>query len=471
MAFVLIRNAQIWQHDPTHLRTDVRVEGSFIAAMGSLETRPGETVIEAEGAALLPGLHDHHIHLAALAGAQNSVACGPPDVADEAGLAAALKRPGTGWLRGIGYHESVAGLLDARQLDEWVPHRPLRIQHRSGRMWFLNSLALDELLQHAPPPPGLERGAQDYTGRLFDEDTWLRIAMKSVPPRFGEVSEQLAAFGITGVTDMSPANDPPMAAHFKAEQAAGRLNQNCLLAGSLALADFEFAANLALGHAKLHLHEAALPDLEATISFVRQAHDQGRGVAVHCTTECELVFALAAFDTAGSRRGDRIEHSGITPDSALSEIKRLGLWAVSQPHFISERGDQYRDQVEGRDLPLLYRLRSFLTAAIPLAGGSDAPFGAPDPWASMAAAVSRTTRSGLKIGADEALTAEEALTLFLADPHDLTLQRRIEPGARADLVLLDRPWGQARLRLSASDVRMTIGGGVILYNRVDQAPV
>jgi predicted amidohydrolase YtcJ len=262
-----------------------------------------------------------------------------------------------------------------------------------------------------------------------------------------------------------------MAAHFCAEQGAGRLKQNCILAGSLALADFEFAGKLALGPAKLHLHEAALPDLEATIYFVRQAHDQGRAVAVHCTTECELVFALAVLESAGSQLGDRIEHAGIAPDSALSEMKRLGLWAVSQPHFIAERGDQYSEQVEKRDLPLLYRLRSFLSAGVPLAGGSDAPFGAPDPWASMAAAVSRTTRSGFKMGADEALSAEEALALFLADPHDLTRRRRIEPGARADLVLLDRPWEQARLRLSESDVRMTIGGGDILYNRVDQAPV
>ena len=34
-----------------------------------LRPRPGEQVIEADGAALLPGLHDHHLHLASLAAA------------------------------------------------------------------------------------------------------------------------------------------------------------------------------------------------------------------------------------------------------------------------------------------------------------------------------------------------------------------------------------------------------------------
>jgi predicted amidohydrolase YtcJ len=464
---MLIRGAEIWQRGIG----DVRIVEGRIASVGALELQTGETLIEAAGSLLLPGLHDHHIHLAALAVTQSSVACGPPDITDEAGLAAALNRPGSDWLRGIGYHESVAGVLTVHQLDEWLPHRPLRIQHRSGRMWFLNSLALEKLLQHSAPPPGLERDQAGYTGRLFDEDAWLRTAMGSVPPDFADVSAHLATLGITGVTDMSPANDPLMAAHFRSQQGAGHLKQSSLLAGSLPLAKFEFGGWLALGPAKLHLHEAALPDLDEVIRFVRQAHDQGRGVAVHCTTECELVYALSVLDSGGTQRGDRIEHAGITPDTALVEMKRLGLWAVSQPHFIAERGDQYAKAVEPRDLPLLYRLRSFLRAGVPLAGGSDAPFGAADPWAATAAAVSRTTGSGRVIGPDEALSPEEAVALFLADPHDLTRQRRIEAGARADLVLLDRPWQDARSRLSASDVRLTIAGGTIIHNRIDQTPV
>ena len=36
-------------------------------------------------------------------------------------------------------------------LDRLVPDRPLRIQHRSGRMWLLNSAALSELLDRGRP--------------------------------------------------------------------------------------------------------------------------------------------------------------------------------------------------------------------------------------------------------------------------------------------------------------------------------
>ena len=40
---------------------DVRL-GLQVEAIGVLEPLPGEQVIEGRGDALLPGLHDHHIH-------------------------------------------------------------------------------------------------------------------------------------------------------------------------------------------------------------------------------------------------------------------------------------------------------------------------------------------------------------------------------------------------------------------------
>ncbi len=75
------------------------------------------------------------------------------------------------------------------------------------------------------------------------------------------------------------------------------------------------------------------------------------------------------------------------------------------------------------------------------------------------------------MGRDEALTPEAALTLFLADPADLAIERRIEAGAPADLCLLDRPWCEARDRLLAVDVRASWIGGSVVHDRVDQAPV
>ena len=461
---MLIRNAEVWGHG----RADVLIEDGRIAQVLPSLSTSGRRIIEAHGAALLPGLHDHHIHLAALAAKRASVWCGPPQVTTRDQLAQALARPGDGWIRGIGYHDSVMGLPSAAELDELVPSRPLRIQHRSGRMWLLNSAALEMLLQKGSPPPGLEIEAGSYTGRLFDEDDWLRITLAAAPPAFAAIGAELARYGITGITDMTPRNDPAMAAHFAAEMASGALPQHVVLAGALSLADA--SGPWRLGPAKLHLHESALPDFDAAAAFIAAAHAQDRGVAVHCVSEVELVFALAAFEAAGTRRGDRIEHASVASDELVARIAALGLQVCVQPHFIAERGDDYLRDVEPRHHAELYRLRAFADAGVALAGGSDAPYGLPDPWTAMAAAVMRRTPAGVAIGADEALSPEEALALYLADPADLTRQRSITVGAPADLCLLDHPWDEARGALAADRVRATWISGRLVHDGIDQAP-
>ena len=493
---VLIRGAEVWGLG----LADVRIEDGVIAGIDQLEspsasgeglgwglsgsgddaaigqTPPpapplkGRGVIDAQGAALLPGLQDHHIHLAGLAARAASVWCGPPEIESAEALVARLKaQPGTDWLRGIGYHESVMGLPDAKALDQLLPHRPLRLQHRSGRMWLLNSPALAALLTRAAPPPGLERDGGGFTGRLFDEDQWLRDALGSTPPDFAAVSAMLGRYGVTGFTDMSPRNDVAMAAHFAAQHKSGSLQQNCWLAGELSLG-FAPAASWHMGPAKLHLHEAALPAFDEAAEFIEAAHGQGRAVAVHCVSEVELVFTLALFEAAGALPGDRIEHGSIASPELTARIASLGLAVCVQPHFVHERGDRYVLDVEPRHHGDLYRLASLKAAGIALAGGSDAPFASADPWAAMAAAVSRQTREGQVIGADEALTPEQALELYLAAPGDLTRQRHLAVGEPADLCLLTRPWAAAREGLSSDLVRATVIAGRLVYDCIDQPP-
>jgi predicted amidohydrolase YtcJ len=459
---VLIRNAEVWGAGSA----DVRIEDGRVSGIGIIPPRPGESAIDAAGGLLLPGLHDHHLHLAALAAQRSSVRCGPPEVHTHNDLAAALAVPGEGWIRGIGYHESVMGLPTSAELDRLVSDRPLRIQHRSGRLWLLNSRAVAELLAQAAAPPGLDRAK----GHLFDEDRWLRETLRSAPPRFSEAGMALAAWGVTGLTDMSPANDPAMADHFAAQIAAGQLPQRLVLAGTLALAAAQ-PRGWRLGPAKLHLHEAALPDFAQTVAFVSAAHEQGRAVAVHCVSEVELVFALAVIEDAGTRSGDRIEHASVASNELIGRIADLGLAVCAQPLFVRERGDAYLRDVEPRHHAELYRLRSFLDAGIALAGGSDAPFGSADPWVAMAAAVARRTASGQVLGPTESLTPDEALALYLADPRDLTRERRLAPGEPADLCLLDRTWAAARTGLGAVQVRATWVSGRLVHNGVDQPPV
>ncbi|HZU78493.1 MAG TPA: hypothetical protein VE991_01145, partial [Acidimicrobiales bacterium] len=130
-------------------RLDLRIRaGTIEAAAPTLDLAPHEDVLDVGGCLVLPGLHDHHLHLRALVAAGRSVAVGPGDVAGRAGLARALAAAPVdrrGWRRAIGYHESVAGDLDRRVLDDLAPGGPVRLQHRSGAMWVVNSAGVTAL--------------------------------------------------------------------------------------------------------------------------------------------------------------------------------------------------------------------------------------------------------------------------------------------------------------------------------------
>ena len=459
---LLIRNASLL----SGRRVDLRLAGGRISALAQVGSDEGGTTIDAGGGLLIPGLHDHHIHLAATAAAWRSVRCGPPEVTDSPSLIRALTGASSDWLRGIGYHESVAGLLERSWLDRVAGHRPVRIQHRGGRMWFLNSAAVDLLLASGrTPPAGLDR----ESGRLFDGDAWLRDVLASAPLSLASVGTALARYGITGVTEMGPNNASDDHAMLSRQQDEGMLPQRVVLAGREELANQPYSDRLLLGPVKLHLHDADLPPLDALVRRIAGAHGQDRGVAIHCVTLAELVLALAALREAGVHSADRIEHASVATDAQVEEMASLQLAVSAQPLFVFERGDAYRRDIPESEWPLLYRLRALTDAGIPLAGSSDAPYVAPDPWAAIDSAMTRRTREGHPLGPAEALTAERALALYLADPLDVRTCRMVSVGAPADLCLLDRNWQDARIRPSASYVRMTLIGGTIVHDR--DAPV
>ncbi|NMG00717.1 amidohydrolase family protein [Aromatoleum toluolicum] len=472
---LLIRDAEL----QSGARVDVRLAAGRIEHIApGLQPRDGEAVIEARGRALSVGLHDHHLHLMAHAAALESLPCGNPVIGCVTGFAelllmrARMEDPtAPGWIRGVGYHEGVAGPIDRRWLDAVAPRVPVRIQHRSGRLWILNTCALrrlgvDENDTESNRETPLERIDGRLTGRLFDGDDWLRARLAGTYPSLARTSETLARLGVTGVTDAGARNGRSEFAHFVAERRDGRLKQDVLVMGSAELDRLADAPGIRVGPTKLYLRDAELPPFEDFCHAIARSHAARRPVAIHCVTRGELIFATAALRQCGPMRGDRIEHASVAPPEALELLRDLNLTVVTQPHFVLERGDSYLDEVAPEDLPWLYRGRGFVQAGIPLAAGTDAPCGDLNPWTTMAAAVSRRTRKGSLIGPDEALSPAEALALFTGDANDPGGPARgIESGAPADLCLLDRSWEAALGDLAAVGVDATIKDGRAIWRR------
>ncbi len=501
---------------------DVRIVGDRIAEIQPhLAARAGDQVLDGGGGTLIPGLHDHHVHLRAWAAAASSVAVGPPEVRSVADLERRLRTapgaPGT-WIRAVGYHESVAGHLDRAFLDRLVPDRPLRVQHRSGVLWVLNSQALGAVglggvavsptaavlggrqrsrvdttalrldATDAPSPPsGVELDlAGKPTGRVWRSDRWLHAQLAaagaSQPLDLATISRRGAAAGITGFTDATPDQDEDgLDALARAQQEGSILQRLHLMVSPRASfgpspngasvhdpATGEWQGSLgrrslvSWGPVKLLLDDDRLPPFDALATLVRDAHERGQPVAVHCVTRTQAALTVAVFGAAGVRPGDRMEHGAVLGLDLLPTVRALGLTVVTQPGFVLERGDRYLADIEPVDLADLWRLGSLLDAGVPLAASTDAPFGPDDPWAIIAAAAARRTPEGHLLGPSERVSPRRALALFGGEPARPAIGRVVTPGAVADLVVLAGSLDDA-LAVGAPSVLATVVAGAVVH--------
>jgi predicted amidohydrolase YtcJ len=454
---LLIRNVEIGG-GPLQ---DVRIEAGRVVGIGHSLGRAVDD-LDGQGGALIPGLCDHHIHLFGLAAQADTVML--DGVVGASGLQARIStalatRPAGDWVRAMGYHEAMAGDLTSEDLDRLAPHHRLRIQHQTGALWILNSLALESLADGIHPP-GLELDCEGRpTGRLWREDRWLRARIGAEPPRLAPVGRTLAAYGITAVTDASVTTDADAADRLARAHRAGALPQRLtLMSGGELIAPPDGA--FAVGPVKVLLDDHALPEFDDFVGRIGSARAWGRNVAVHCVTAAELALSLAAFETAGTRHGDRIEHGGVIPRAAIDRLRALNLTVVTQSAFVRERGDRYLADVDPADLDDLYRCGSLLAAGIPVAGSSDAPYASPDPWLGMATAMDRLSGGGQSLGAGEAITGAAALALYLDEPgYPGCGGRAVTIGDTADLCLLKRPIREVTRTPHADSVRATFIGG------------
>jgi predicted amidohydrolase YtcJ len=308
------------------------------------------------------------------------------------------------------------------------------------------------------------------TGRIWRGDAWLRAQLGSEPPPLAPIGRQLAAYGVTQLTDATVTTDAETAARLAAAHRAGQLPQRLMLMSGGALETPPDAA-FAVGPVKVLLDDHALIDLDDFVSRIQQARAWGRPVAVHCVTAGELALTLAAFHAAGAGPGDRIEHGGVIPGAAIAEIRALSLTVVTQAAFVRERGDRYLAEVDPADQPDLYRCASLIAAGVPVALSSDAPYASPDPWAGIAAAADRQTARGQALGPDERIDAGTALAMYLGAPDaPAGPPRRVRVGARADLCLLRLPLIEAVRQPSADLVRATLIAGQPVYDADRSAP-
>lgn len=428
------------------------------------------TILDCAGCAVIPGIVDAHCHLLASAAASVRVDCRPAATGDVNAIVDALRRAAASsdhWVRGHGYDDSTVGLgrhLSRSDLDRVSTVRPVRVEHRSGHACVLNgrALVMVGIDRQTPNPPGgviVRDHHGEPTGLLLEMSDWLRRRAGEPNDRspgasddaLRNVGQRMLAYGITGVTDAGPDNGLDRWRYFEAATGSGALPLRLtMMAGwdrleEMREAGLGYGATsspglVTIGHAKIMLTASTgplHPHPDQLARMVTHAHDLGFPVAIHAVERDAVVVAALAIEdarpvtsAAGSRPLDRIEHCAECPPDVLELVAQSGAVVVANPGFLHYDGERYRRTVDADLLPHLYPVGALVARGVPVALGSDAPVVDPNPWAAIAASMSRQSANGVHVGGIGVDTVAEAIAMHSGE-------KRIAPGMPADLVVVE----------------------------------
>ena len=185
-------------------------------------------------------------------------------------------------------------------------------------------------------------------------------------------------------------------------------------------------------------------------------------VAVHAIGDAANSEVLQAIDElAETYKGDRrwrIEHAQIIDPADIAKFGEHGIIASMQPvHQTSDR-IMAEERLDPARLEGAYAWQSIQRTGARLAFGSDAPVESPDPFAGLAAAISRSDAQGEPFGGwrpQERVNREQALAAFTSNGAYAAFAEgrfgRLVPGERADFLIVDRD----PLLASPADLRAT----------------
>lgn len=464
-------------------------EGARLAAQGLAETR-------LDGAFVLPGLADAHLHLtgygAALEQADLTRAASWKEVVKRA-RRAAVGLPRGAWLLGRGWDQNLwpdRRMPDRAELDNVFPQRPVLLRRVDGHAAVANAVALElaGIGRETKDPPGgsiLRRPGGDPTGVLVDGAVGL--VQRFIPaPTEADIERwivrsagALLAVGLTQVHDAgTTAAELEVLRRLESE---GRLpiRVYVLLDGSDdALLDAELprgpelgpARMLRIGGVKLYA-DGALGSRGAFLGadyaddpgnrglqvtptarlrkIVHWSSEAGFQVAIHAIGDQAVHRALDLYEELGARTcrrlRHRIEHSQTVRPDDVKRFGELGVIAAVQPTHCTSDMPWAPSRLGPDRIAWAYRWRSLLEVGTVLAGGSDAPVEDPDPRRGLFAAVTRQRPDHSPAAGwnpAERVTPREALAMFTTGAafaaHAEGWCGTLLPGAVADLTIVDR---------------------------------
>ena len=438
----------------------------------------GHRLVDAGDAAVIPGLHDFHIHLVGLARTRMGVLL--DDARDGSAVIDRLRAhassvPVEAWVRGRGWSEWQLATITTADLDAAVGGRPAFITSHDGHSaWASEEARRRTGVGVATDDPIGGRIERDDDGRPTGilRETALGLVSSAVPEPHGEqlrpaleaTLAELAGFGITGaseagdytaeggigedaalgdsystLTDLGDVLDgrlrmtlgiPVDAIAAAAERG---LRTGVPLAGRRTMR-FGWAkeyADGALGSGTAALFEPGgcgdggtgilrvTPEsLDALFTAARPA---GISLAIHAIGDRAAAVVLDAIGRAGEPAdgspADRMEHLQLVREGDRARLATLGVTASIQPIHAAADRDLVETCWDGRQADA-YAWRSLRDAGALLAAGSDAPVESVNPWLGFFAALHRRMPADRRADwrPEEAMSVVEAVHAYTLGP-------------------------------------------------------
>jgi predicted amidohydrolase YtcJ len=493
--------------------------------------RPGVRRVDLAGRVAIPAFNEAHMHLLSYGRGLRQVNLRPDDgvhtlseVMARIGAAAKRTKPGD-WVLGRGYDHVVLDIgrhPTAEELQRAAPENPVYIVRTCGHMGVASTAALRLAgVGHNTPVP--EGGAvESRNGRLTGllQERAQRLVTGHVP-RPSEASmvedieaagRDLASRGFAAASDMNVGMTGGFAeiAAYRRALSEGRLMQRMwqVLAGNpegIAAEAWDSGLRpdttndmLAWGGVKTFadgsaggLTAAFFDPYEASQgggtgifcfsdadqhAMLAKYHRQGWQLDIHAIGDAAIEQVLSGMEAADTPempvlgRRHRIEHCGFLNADQRGRMKARGILPVPQPIFLYEFGDVYLKVLGRARSEACYPMRTWLDEGHNPSASSDSPVCTVDPFANLYTMMTRRTVRGTVIGADQCLTAAEAVHCYTAagayTQFAETRRGTLEVGQFADLAVLSRDvFAAAPEDVLTTQADLTLRGGGVLFDR------
>jgi predicted amidohydrolase YtcJ len=525
-------NAAFITMDPARPRIEaLAVRNGAIAATGSrqeilAQAGPGTRIVDLEGAFVLPGFIDSHVHLMngglALLAVQLRSASSREELASRLAEAARSRPEGEWILNGDWDHQLFRPVELPRRdwIDAATPAHPVCVNRLDGHMVLCNSLALRlaGIDRTTEAPPGGEIVRDPATGEPTGilKDTAMGLVERVIPAPSAEQRRRAldaalryaAERGVTSVHDVSGEAGLDL---YQEYRRAGRLTLRISFYTPIDRAEETIGLGFQTGFGDDVLRFAGLKGFadgslgSGTAAFFEPYSDEpgnrglfhgqmlpegimarrlaasdagGLQTAIHAIGDRAIDAILSAYEAAAASnpprdRRWRIEHAQHVRPPDFERFARLKVIASVQPYHAADDGRWAEARIGPSRARTTYAFRSFLDSGVSLAFGSDWPVAPMDPVLGLAAAVTRRPIDGSRPDGwvpEQKITAEEALRAYTwgGAYAEFAESRKgaLTPGRLADMVVLDGdPLAVEPARLASLRVLRTICGGLETYRR------